>query len=66
MQNNTKLKNMLLEVAQEALCAANSNEFASEVYTWDAYEACVNIMQAFAAYGYDLEEMQEQALQQME
>ena len=63
MQDNTKLKNMLLEVAQEATHAANSNEFASEVYTWDAFEACVNIMQAFAAYGYDLEELMEQALQ---
>jgi len=63
MQNNTKLKNMLLEVANEATYAANSNEFASEVYTWDAFEACVNIMQAFAAYGYDLEELMEQALQ---
>ena len=54
---------MLLEVANEATHAANSNEFASEVYTWDAFEACVNIMQAFAAYGYDLEELMEQALQ---
>lgn len=57
--DNTKLKNMLLEVANEALFAANSNEFASEVYTWDAYEACVNILQAFKTYGYDLDEMQE-------
>jgi uncharacterized protein YfbU (UPF0304 family) len=58
--DNTKLKNMLLEVANEATFAANSNEFASEVYTWDAYEACVNILQAFKTYGYDLDEMQEQ------
>ena len=57
--DNTKLKNMLLEVANEAMFAANSNEFASEVYTWDAYEACVNILQAFKTYGYDLDEMQE-------
>jgi hypothetical protein len=57
--DNTKLKNMLLEVANEATYAANSNEFASEVYTWDAYEACVNILQAFKTYGYDLDEMQE-------
>ena len=60
MCNNTKLKNMLLEVASEATHAANSNEFASEVYTWDAYESCVNILQAMQNYGYDLEEMQEQ------
>ncbi len=60
MCNNTKLKNMLLEVASEATHAANSNEFASEVYTWDTYESCVNILQAMQDYGYDLEEMQEQ------
>ncbi len=60
MCNNTKLKNMLLEVASEATHAANSNEFASEVYTWDAYESCVNILQEFKTYGYDLEEMLEQ------
>ena len=34
MCNNTKLKNTLLEVASEATHAANSNEFASEVYTY--------------------------------
>jgi len=51
---------MLLEVAAEATHAANSNEFASEVYTWDAYESCVSILQAMQDYGYDLDEMQEQ------
>jgi len=60
MQDNTKLKNMLLEVADEAKHAADSNEFESEVYTWDAFESCVNILQAFKDYGYDIEEMQEQ------
>ena len=60
MQDNTKLKNMLLEVADEAKHAADSNEFASEVYTWDAFESCVNILQAFKDYGYDIEEMLEQ------
>ncbi len=51
---------MLLEVASEATHAANSNEFASEVYTWDAYESCINILQEFKTYGYDLDEMLEQ------
>jgi hypothetical protein len=60
MQDNTKLKNMLLEVADEAKHAADSNEFESEVYTWDAFESCVNILQAFKDYGYDIEEMLEQ------
>ena len=60
MCNNTKLKNMLQDVANEATHAANSNEFASEVYTWDAYESCVNILQAMQDYGYDLQDMQEQ------
>lgn len=62
------LKRTLNTIAEIATDAANNNE-NYDVYSWDAYTACVAIIAEMQNYGYDIEEMladiaEEQALQE--